>query len=136
MNNAQSIPLFSRAVEGVKYLFLASLTMLFVVELGLSLRWQLVGDSAFLHYIAYLMNEHNFVPYRDIFEVNMPGTYLFHMAIGKLFGYSDLAFRLVDVAWLTATLTVTWLVMKPFGRIVAAASCLLFALIYLGAGPP
>jgi len=136
MNNVPSIPLFYRAIEGVKYLFLASLTMLFVAELGLSLRWRLETDSAFLHYVAYLITEHNFVPYRDIFEVNMPGTYLFHMAIGKLFGYSDLAFRLVDVAWLTAALTVTWLVMKPFGRIVATASCLLFALIYLGAGPP
>lgn len=101
----------------------------------MSLRWRLLSDSAFLHYVAYLINEHDFVPYRDIFEVNMPGTYIFHMAVGKMFGYSDLASRLVDVAWLTATLTVTWFVIKPIGGAVAFASSLLFGLIYLSAGP-
>lgn len=80
MNNAPSIPLF-RTIEGVKYLFLAVLAIVFLVELGLSLHWRMVSDNAFLHYVAYLINEHGFVPYRDIFEVNMPGTYLFHMAI-------------------------------------------------------
>ncbi len=135
MKNTQSIPLFHKAVEGVKYLFLASLATVFLVELGLSLHWQLQYDSAFLHYVAYLINEHGFVPYRDIFELNMPGTYLFHMAIGRMFGYSDFAFRMVDIAWLTATLTVTWFIMKPVGRVVAFASCLLFGLIYLGSGP-
>ncbi len=135
MNNRQSAPLFYKAVEGVKYLFLASLAILFFVELGLSLTWEIQIDGSTLHYIAYLITEHGFVPYRDIFDPNMPGTYLFHMAIGTLFGYSDLAFRLVDVAWLTATLTVTWLIMKPVGWVVALASCLLFGLIYLGAGP-
>lgn len=88
-----------------------------------------------MHYVAYLINEHNFVPYRDIFEVNMPGTYLFHIAIGKLFGYSDFAFRIVDIIWIIATLTVTWLVMKPAGQITAMASCLLFGNIYLSFGP-
>lgn len=135
MNNTPSIPLFHKAVEGVKYLFLALLAMVLFVELGLSLTWDIQTDGSTLHYFAYLITEHGFVPYRDIFDPNMPGTYLFHMAVGKLFGYSDLAFRLVDVAWLTATLTVTWLIMKPVGRVVGFASCLLFALIYLGAGP-
>jgi len=135
MNSTQSTKLLHKAVEGVKYLFLASLAILFLVELGLSFMWQIQIDGSTLHYIAYLITEHGFVPYRDIFDPNMPGTYLFHMAIGKVVGYSDLAFRLVDVAWLTATLIVTWLIMKPVGRTVALASCLLFGLIYLGAGP-
>ena len=135
MNNTPSIPLFHKAVEGLKYLFLVLLAMVFLVELGLSLMWQIETDGSALHYFAYLINEHGFVPYRDIFDPNMPGTYLFHMAVGKLFGYSDLAFRLVDVVWLTAIFIVTWLIMKPFGRVAASASCLLFGLIYLGAGP-
>ncbi len=135
MKNAPSIPLFYKAVEGLKYLFLGLLAVFFLMELGLSLRWRFASDSAFLHYVAYLINEHGFVPYRDLFEVNMPGTYLFHMAVGRMFGYSDLAFRLVSVAWLIATLTVTWFVMKPVGRATAFGSCLLFGLIHLGSGP-
>ena len=39
-----------------------------------------------------------------------------------MFGYSDLAFRMADVTWLGATLTVTWLIMKPVGRVAAWAS--------------
>ncbi|NEO77630.1 hypothetical protein [Moorena sp. SIO4G3] len=135
MQQSKSEPRFYKAVDGAKYLFLALLASLFLVQLVLSLGWPLEFDTSFMHYIAYLINEHGFAPYRDIFEINMPGTYLFHMAVGKMFGYSDLAFRMVDVAWLTATLTVTWFVMRPAGRITALASCLLFSLIYLEAGP-
>jgi MFS family permease len=58
------------------------------------------------------------------------------MAIGKIFGYqSDFAFRMIDVAWLTVTFIVTWFIMKPFGQLVAFASCLIFGIIYLEAGP-
>ncbi|NEO89784.1 MAG: hypothetical protein F6K56_05805 [Moorea sp. SIO3G5] len=135
MQQSKSEPRFYKAVDGAKYLFLALLAIVFLVHLALSLSWRLDLDTSFMHYVAYLINEHGFVPYRDIFEINMPGTYLFHMAVGKMFGYSDLAFRMVDVAWLTATLTVTWFVIRPAGRITALASCLLFGLIYLGAGP-
>lgn len=104
------------------------------MQLVSSLNWRLGHDTSFMHYVAYLINEHGFLPYRDIFEVNMPGTYLFHMTIGKLFGYSDLAFRIVDIIWTITTLTVTWLIMKPFGNMTAIASCLLFGNIYLASG--
>lgn len=134
MQNSKFELRFFKTVDGAKYLFLAFLAIVFLVRLVLSLGWPLEYDTSFMHYVGYLINEHGFVPYRDIFEVNMPGTYLFHMAIGKMFGYSDFAFRMVDFAWLTATFTVTWFVMRPFGRITALASCLLFGLIYLNAG--
>jgi hypothetical protein len=136
LKNTPSIWLFHTTVKGVKYLFLALLAILFLMEFSLSLRWQLQHDSAFLSYVAYLINEHGFVLYRDIFEANMPGIYLLYMAIGKIFGYqSDFAFRMIDVAWLTVTFIVTWFIMKPFGQVVAFASCLIFGIIYLEAGP-
>jgi len=135
LKNTPSIPLSHKAVESVKYLFLASLATIFLVELGLSFDWRVRGDSVYIHYVAYLINEHGFVPYRDLFEINMPGTYLFHIAIGKMFGYSDYALRMVNIAWLTATFVVTWFIMKSFGRVTAFASCLLFGIIYLGFGP-
>lgn len=134
MQNSKFELRFFKTVDGVKYLFLALLAIIFLAQLIVSLGWRLHYDTSFMHYVGYLINEHGFVPYREIFEVNMPGTYLFHMAIGKMFGYSDLAFRMVDVAWLIATFTVTWFVMRPFGRITALASCLLFSLIYLRIG--
>lgn len=127
---------FSRkTVERVKYIFLAFLFIVFLLLFVFSFSWRVRGDSVYLHYGAYLINEHGFLPYRDLFEINMPGTYLFHMAVGKIFGYSDYALRMVNIAWLTATFIVTWLIMKPFGRVTAFASCLLFGILYLGFGP-
>lgn len=135
MKNIPSVSLISRMTEGMKYLFIAFLAIVFIVEFTLSLEWRVKGNSVYLHYLAYLINEHGFVPYRDLFEINLPGTYLFHIVIGKIFGYSDLVLRAVNVAWLAATFVVTWFIMKSFGRITALASCLLFGLIYLGFGP-
>lgn len=131
MNKIQSYHYFDQIIAYSKYLFVAFLGVLFFIQFWAALNWSLCCDAAFLHYVAYLINEHDFVPYRDIFEVNMPGTYLFHMAIGKLFGYSAIAFRLVDGAWLLLTLLASWFFMKPFGRTVAFGSSFLFGLMYL-----
>lgn len=135
MKNIQSILLSHKTVEGAKYLLVAFLAIIFLVEFTISFDWRARGDSVFIHYLAYLINEHGFLPYRDLFEINMPGTYLFHIAIGKLFGYSDNALRMVNIGWFTATLVVTWFIIKPFGWVTALVSCLLFGIIQLGFGP-
>lgn len=118
----------------IKTLTVGVLGIYFLLTLSSSLSWRLITDSAYLHYIAYLINEHDFVLYKDIFEINMPGIHLFHMAIGKLFGYSDFAFRMVDTFWLLATLIVTWLIIKPLGGSAAFGSCFLFGSMYLQKG--
>lgn len=130
----QVSPRLYSAIDIVKYGFLAFLSALFLIQLVASLDWPLGYDTSFMHYVAYLINEHGFVPYRDIFEVNMPGSYLFHIIIGKLFGYSERAFRVIDIIWMSSTLIVTWLVMRPAGQITALSSCFLFGNIYLGSG--
>ncbi|MDM8565183.1 hypothetical protein QUF74_05965 [Candidatus Halobeggiatoa sp. HSG11] len=120
---------------GFKSIFIVFLAVIFLVELVLHLRLQMTTDGAFLHYVAYLINEHGFVPYRDIFEINMPGTYLFHMSIGKFLGYSNLAYYLVSSVWILLILGVTWLFMQNISKTVALAACLFFGLIYLKIAP-
>jgi hypothetical protein len=114
---------------------LGFLTLFFVLELALSLAWRMEHDTPLLHYVAFLMDKHTFVPYKDVFETSMVGTFLFHLGIGKLFGYSDLAFRIVDVGYLSSLLTISWFIMKPFGKVVALTGPLLFGLYYLELGP-
>lgn len=92
-------------------------------------------DTPLLHYVAFLVDRHGFVPYRDVFETSMPGTILLHMAIGKLVGYSDAAFRAIDIACLVILLATTWLLLKPFATAVGVASALVFGLLYFGHGP-
>lgn len=100
----------------------------------LSLRWSAAHDSGYLHTILYLIDRYDLIPYQDIFEPSLPLTYLFHLAIGKTFGFGDLAFRVVDLIYLGALLFVTWRVMRPLGALVAWAAALSFGLLYQSYG--
>lgn len=110
------------------------LACLFVAEALLALQWRLLQDSPLLHYIAWLVNEHGYVVYRDVFETSMPGTFLLHMLIGRLVGYGDLAFRIVDLFWLLALMSVSWLLIRRINPVVAWAATLGFAITYIAYG--
>ncbi len=43
-------------------------------------------------YLAYLMDRFGCVPYRDLFDINAPGTYAIYQLLGPYFGYDDLPF--------------------------------------------
>jgi hypothetical protein len=116
-------------------LILAALSLLLALEWLVSLQWRMVHDSPLNHYVAFLWQHHGLFPYRDVFEVQMPGTFLFHRAVGTLFGYGDLAFRWTDLAWLSAILWITWRVLRRFGREVAWVGVVLFGLSYFQHGP-
>lgn len=111
-----------------------SLTALFLFELAVSLGWRMMHDTPLLHYVAFLIDKFDYVPYKDIFETSLPGTLLFHLLIGKLFGYGDLAFRITDIVLLCTLSGFTWGIMRPFGRWAAFASIPLFGLSYLNQG--
>ena len=96
--------------------------------------WPLVHDAPIMHYIAWRIGE-GAVPYRDVFDMNFPGTYLLHLGVLWLLGPGDGAWRLFDLAWLAggaaAVLALAW----PWGRSASAAGALFFALHHLAAGP-
>jgi len=101
----------------------------------LSLRWPIEHDAPIMLYIAYLIDEHGRVPYRDIFCLNMPAVYLLHAAWGRWLGaYDALGFRIVDLAQLLGILVGGALWMRSFGRHVAALGAMLFGLWYLCQG--
>jgi hypothetical protein len=60
-----------------------------------SWRWPLVGDASLIHYIGFLIQRH-WAPYRDLGDMNMPGSYLIEIAAMHLFGMGALAWRLFD----------------------------------------
>jgi hypothetical protein len=119
----------------IRYGLIIALAAVFAAEAILGLQWRLLQDTPLLHYIAWLANEHAYVIYRDVFETSMPGAFIVHILIGKLFGYSDLAFRIVDLAWLTCLSLTTWLLMRRFTPFVAVAAALAFPITYLAYGP-
>jgi hypothetical protein len=86
-------------------LFHAALAISLAVSAALffvwSWRWPLVGDASLIHYIAFLI-ERGWAPYRQLGDMNMPGSYLIEMAGMHLFGTGDLAWRLFDFALMIA----------------------------------
>lgn len=110
------------------------LALLLALSIIFSLGWRIGFDSAIMLYLGWLIDRFGAVPYRDFFEQNMPGVYLFNAAVGRVFGYSDLGFRLADQALLALTLGGMALTLRPLGRRVAVAAMVTFGLFYLGAG--
>ena len=121
--------------KNIVRLILAAVAGLFILNLAVSLQWRIQHDTSILLYITWLMDRFGSVPYRDIFDINMPGTYLFYYLIGKLSGYTDLGVRCVDLAMLAGILFMSWQWMKKFGRHVALCGSILWGLCYLSLGP-
>ena len=109
--------------------------LLLIVRVILSLRWPIAHDSPLMLYVGFLMNEHGIVPYRDLFDMNMLGTYLINCLHGRLFGYGDLGFRIGDLLYLLAISSMTYLWIKHIDKYVAAFVSLVFPIVYLKYGP-
>ena len=90
----------------------ASLTVSALLFFAWSWRWPLVGDASLIHYIAFLI-ERGMAPYRDLGDMNMPGSYLIEMAAMHLFGMGDLAWRCFDFTLLGLASASFFLIARP-----------------------
>jgi hypothetical protein len=96
--------------------------------------WPLIHDAPLFHYVGWLMGQ-GLVPYRDIFDMNLPGVYLLHWAVLAVAGAGDFAWRVFDLAWLAATAVALFAFCLPLGgRVGAAAAAVLFTLYHLAGG--
>ncbi|MGH7401125.1 MAG: glycosyltransferase family 39 protein [Candidatus Rokuibacteriota bacterium] len=96
--------------------------------------WPLIHDAPLMHYIAWIIAEGG-VPYRDAFDMNLPGVYLLHLAVLRVGGAGDVAWRLFDLGWLAATCGVLAAYCRHVsGGWPAAAGALLFGLYHLSGG--
>ncbi|MEN8008526.1 MAG: hypothetical protein ABFS42_16070 [Candidatus Krumholzibacteriota bacterium] len=123
------------SIKFLQFLALFLLAGLLLLQGYLSLGWPIAQDIPLLHYVAFMMDQHHLVPYRDIFETSMPGTFTFHYFICKLFGYEGQAIRGVDLALLGALLMISYKFISRFGRLPAIWASILFGLVYLFQGP-
>lgn len=92
-----------RTVPGTYRTLQITLTAVLVLSaatfVAVSWRWPLVGDAPLLHYIVFLA-QHRLTPYRDIIDLNMPGTLAVEAGVMALFGKGALAWRLFDLTLL------------------------------------
>ncbi|PYM14891.1 MAG: hypothetical protein DMD81_16635 [Candidatus Rokuibacteriota bacterium] len=127
----------SRHASGIARALSWGLVGMFVAPLGYlvwaSLPWPLIHDAPIMHYLAWRIAE-GATPYRDLFDMNQPGLYAIHLAILKLLGAGDLAWRLFDLAALAAACAALAVYARPWGRAAAAGSAALFAVYHLAGG--
>lgn len=74
----------------------------------LSLGWHMNLDASILLDAGFLIDRQQLVPYRDFFEMNVPGVYAANVVVGRVFGYTGLGFRCADLL----------LIMRRYGRLV------------------
>ena len=66
-----------------------------------SWRWPLVGDAALMHYVVFLMRQ-GWAPYREIVDLNLPGTYAAEALAMAALGPGALGWRVYDLGLLAA----------------------------------
>jgi hypothetical protein len=106
-----------------------SLTVSVALFVAWSRQWPLVGDASLIHYITFLI-EQGKAPYRELSDMNMPGTFLIEMAGMKLFGGGAAGWRGFDFALLLAACGAFAVMTRRAGWFAAVFAGTLFALVH------
>ena len=99
-----------------------------------TVHWPIVGDAPLFHYIAFLM-DHGKVPYRDIIDINMPGTYALEWAAIHVLGPGALGWRLFDFGLVAVCAAAMMAIAWPVDKLAGWFGGALFALLHFRDGP-
>ena len=116
-------------------LVLAFVTLYEIRLLAISWNWRLLHDAPLMHYVSWRIL-HGAIPYKDLFDMNFPGTYACHMAVLAVLGKSDLAWRITDLAFLAAAVGLAAAFCRKAGRLSAVAVVCFFSAYHLRYGAP
>ena len=96
--------------------------------------WPLVHDQAIMHYVAWLITQ-GLVPYRDIFDMNLPGVYLLHLGFGTSSGSAIWRGGFFDLSWTAMTCGLVYAYCRGMvDRWSATSAAALFAVYHLSDG--
>ncbi|MBI1318553.1 MAG: hypothetical protein GC168_06355 [Candidatus Hydrogenedens sp.] len=115
-------------------LLLLPSTWLLIDLLRDTLTWRYERDTPLMVYMAWLMDTYGYLPWRDFFDMNLLGSYLSYLWIGRLFGWDDLGIRTAEIAVLVAIMAITVGILWRLGLRAAWAAALLFVFLHLSYG--
>lgn len=121
-------------VKPISWIIAALLWTIVLLAVRATWHWGIVNDAPLMLYIAKALNG-GATPYRDIFDMNMPGAYLVCLAFVKLFGVSDLWWRVFDLAIQGLISAFVFLILKELDRPLAAIAAAGIALHHICLGP-
>jgi len=94
-----------------------------------TLHWPWTWDTQVMHYISFLL-DHGKAPYKDIYDINMPGSYLTERWAIDLFGGGDVGWRLYEFS-LLGTMTLAMIVIaRPYDWLAGLFAGVLFTLLH------
>ncbi len=96
--------------------------------------WRITHDTPIMMYTGFLVDRFDFVPYRDFFDMNLPGSYLCYALIGHFFGYGDLELRYADFACLALLSILIFAATARFGLRAALLAVIFCAFRYFRFG--
>lgn len=97
-------------------------------------RWPVINDLPVLLYEGFLWSDANLVPYRDYFDVNLPGTLLLHAGLHRLTAGDPFALHGIDLLVLATVAVLTGWLLKAHGRMAGIWASSSFVLLYLATG--
>jgi hypothetical protein len=107
------------------------LTLYFLLCIGFfavrTAHWKQVNDPAQLHYLCFLM-DHGFAPYRDLLEINMPGTYLVNWSVMHTLGGGSGAWRAFDFGLLGVAAAAMIVIAWPYDWLAGFFAATMFTL--------
>lgn len=110
----------------IVFLFILLLSVAF-----LSLKWRIQHDLPAVLYPGYLFMQGN-IPYKDIFDINFPGSFFLYGFLAKFIGIENISLRIFDLLIL---LLLSWMGWVCFGAINKKGTFFgisSFGLFYLG----
>jgi hypothetical protein len=99
-----------------------------------TIHWQWMWDTQVMHYIVLLLN-HGKVPYKDIYDINMPGAYLTERWAIAVFGGGNLGWRLYEFALLGSMTLAMIVIALPVDWLAGLFAGVLFSLQVGSLGP-
>ena len=112
----------------------ALLSIFLAIEAYFSLQWQIVHDGPILFYMGWLIRNFGYVPFRDFFDMNMPGAHWISALLGTVFGFTDPGYRHADLFILAITLCLIFLWLRSYGSLPAWSGAVVIGLVYLQYG--
>ncbi|MHB1022481.1 MAG: hypothetical protein ACYC46_06585 [Acidobacteriaceae bacterium] len=115
------------------FVFKASLSLILFICAALfvvrTVHWPMVGDAPLMPYVVFLMH-HGMVPYTQIIDVNMPGTYFLVDAAQHLFGDGSLGWRMFDFSLMGMAALAMLAIALPYDWFAGIFAAVLFLLIH------
>jgi hypothetical protein len=94
-----------------------------------TIHWPWMWDTQVFHYAVFLMH-HGKIPYKDIYDINMPGCYLMERWAIAIFGGGDLGWRFYEFTLLGSMTLAACVIALPYDWLAGLLTGVCFAIFH------